>query len=337
MTDVADALWGDIDGGRIGVAVPVEDVDLLADVLAGSAPEILDHELLTMVRPDDLVFDLGASVGSFSLAAAARGARVIAVEASPRRADHLRLSATVNGSSCIAVVHAAVGRTMGRARYLTRRADRRVVEGSSSNDLVEVAATTVADLVDRHGSPNLVRIRVPGWEIDALEGAAGALDGCSIIGVGTDLVALAGRGGDWRRVVAMLASAPRVVSWLDGPHLRSIDLTRPHPQARIDLLAGRVTRPAGVLSDDERILWYAVEAVRNPGAVRARLAADLRDADELLGDARVQDVLERLLLDPAERVVRAAEWWRSHPARSTNLVDRARALQAVLATRLSLD
>jgi FkbM family methyltransferase len=337
VTDVADALWGEIDGGRIGVAVPVEDVDLLADVLAGSPPALLDRELLTMVRPDDLVFDLGASAGSFSLAAAARGGRVIAVEASPRRADHLRLSATVNGLSSIAVVHAAVGRMIGRSRYLTRRADRRVVEGSSSNDLVEVAATTVAELVDRHGSPDLVRIRIPGWEIDALEGAAGALDGSSTIGVGADLVALAGRGEDWRRVVPLLMADRRAVSWLDGIHHRPLDLTRPHPEARIDFLAGNAVRPTGPLSDDGRIVRFEAEATRNPGSVRARLAADLGHGAELLDDARVQVVLERLLLDPAERVVRAVAWWRSHPARRTSLVDRARALQAVLATRLSLD
>ena len=67
-------LWGHIDGGRIDAAVPIEDVDLLADVLGGAELGRLDHELLALIRPRDLVFDLGASVGSFSLAASARGA-----------------------------------------------------------------------------------------------------------------------------------------------------------------------------------------------------------------------------------------------------------------------
>jgi hypothetical protein len=127
------------------------------------------------------------------------------------------------------------------------------------------------------------------------------------------------------------------LTWLDGPHRRPIDAVRPHPESRVDLIVGVAPDPTAALTDDERIGRYEAEATGNPGAVRARLAADLRDGGELLDDARVQAMLERLLLDPAERVVRAVSWWRTHPARRTTLVDRARALQSVLATRLSLD
>ncbi len=329
-------LWGRIDGGRIDVAVPIEDVDLLADVLTGAAPTDFDRLLLTTVRPRDLVFDLGASVGGFALAASALGARVVAVDASPRRAAHLRLSAAVNELSSFYVVHAAVGRTEGTARYLTRHADRRVVEGSSSNDLVEIPATTVADLVAQNGPPDVVRIHTPGWEIDSLAAAEGTLDGARTVGVSADLAALAGRRQNWCGLIAMLASERRPVSWLDGRHSRPLDSTWPYPETRVDLLIG--SEPAsGALSQDERITRYEAEAARSPGAVRARLAADLADGRQLLDDGRVQAVLERLLLDPAERVVRAAAWWRSHPARRTTVVDRARALQSVLATRLSLD
>jgi FkbM family methyltransferase len=330
------ALWGHGDGGRIDVAVPVEDVDLLADVLGGAAQPRLDRELLAMVRPRDLVFDLGASVGSFALAASARGARVVAVEASPRRADHLRLSAAVNDAAEFVVVHAAVGRIEGTAHYLTRHADRRVVEGSNSNDLVEIAATTVADLVARYGSPGIVRVHAPGWEIDVLAGAAGTLDGARTIGVSADLAGLAGRGQNWRGLIALLAAEPRPVSWLDGEHDRPLDTMWPYPETRVDFLIG--SEPASdALTADERIARFEVEASLSPGVVRARLAADLRAGGELLDDTRVQATLDRLLLDPAERVVRAASWWRAHPARRTTLVDRARALQSVLATRLSLD
>jgi FkbM family methyltransferase len=330
---IADARWGHVDHGQIDVAVPVEDVDLLADVVAGADPVGLDRELLSMVRPTDLVFDVGASVGRFALAAAARGARVVAVEASPRRVDHLRLSATVNGSNSLTIVHAAVGRTVGKARYLTRRSDRRIVEGSSSNALVEIAMTTVADLVARHGSPDVVRVRTPGWEVDVLS----TLDGCRVVGVGADLVAAAKRGRDWRALVAELASGARAVTWLDGLTPRPVDATRPQPEEQFDLLGGVVPDVSDVLSDAERIGRFETEAIRNPGAVRARLAADLRHGGALLDDVSVQAMLEQLLLDPAERVVRAAAWWRSHPARRTSVVDRARALQSVLATRLSLD
>jgi FkbM family methyltransferase len=321
VIEVVDALWGSTDGGRIHVAVPVEDVDLLADVIVGADHDDLDRELLAIVRPDDLVFDLGASVGTFSLAAAVRGARVVAVEASPRRVEHLRLSAAVN-SIPMFVEHAAVGRTAGTARYLSRRRDRRVVEGSSSKDLVVIPATTMGDLVALYGEPDVVRVNTPVWEIEVL-------DGCHVIGVRADLVATGER--DWRRLLD-----GRSVTWLARQERRPLDLTRPHPEARMDILVGVEPTSDGV-TDDERIARYETEAVRSPGAIRARLAADLRDGRDLLDAGNVQALLERLLLDPAERVVRAASWWRSHPARRTSFVDRAHALQAVLATRLSLD
>jgi hypothetical protein len=243
----------------------------------------------------------------------------------------------VNELTSFFVVHAAVGRKEGTARYLTRHADRRVVEDSSSNDLAEIAATTVADLVARNGPPDVVRVRAPGWEIDVLAGADGTLDGCRAVGVGADLVALAGRRQNWRGLVALLASEERPVSWLDGPHGRPLDTTWPYPDTRVDLLIGSESGASGPLTNGERIARYEAEAVRSPSAVRARVAADLVDGRELLDDARVQAVLERFLLDPAENVVRAATWWRSHPARRTSVVDRARAFQSVLATRLSLD
>jgi FkbM family methyltransferase len=272
-----------------------------------------------------------------TLAAAARGARVVAVDASPRRAEHLRLSVTVNDmSSVVVVVPAAIGVAPGTARYLTRRSDRRVVEGSSSNDLVEVTMTTVAELVARYGRPDVVRVRTPGWEADVLRGAAGALDRCRVIGVGADLVALAERGRGVSDVVERLGSTHGAPAWLDGPHRRAIDATRPFPDGRVDLVVG-AAGPGDALTDPERIVRYAAEAAVNPAARRARLAADLADAGALLEDVALQAVLERLLLDPAERVARAAAWWRSHAARTTSVVDRAHALQAVLATRLSLD
>jgi hypothetical protein len=169
-----------------------------------------------------------------------------------------------------------------------------------------------------------------------LAAADGTLAGTRSIGVRADLVALAARGQSWRGLVALLAAEERPVSWLDGRDFRPLDAMRPYPETRVDLFIG--SEPASdALSDDERVVRYEAEAIRSPGAVRARLAADLVDGRELLDDARVQAVLERLLLDPVEQVVRAAAWWRSHPARRTTILDRARALQSVLATRLSPD
>ncbi|MGH2719563.1 MAG: hypothetical protein ACRDJU_13435, partial [Actinomycetota bacterium] len=64
--------------------------------------------MLDMVRPGDRVLDLGSHVGAFSLAAAASGCEVLAVEASPGNAAALRASAVRNGFHRLHVANVAV-------------------------------------------------------------------------------------------------------------------------------------------------------------------------------------------------------------------------------------
>src|SRR5829696_2692577 len=64
----------------------------------------------TFVKPDDLVFDVGANKGEFSLVLGRIGARVVAVEPNPALADDLRLRFRK-----ARVVEAAVSGEPGRA------------------------------------------------------------------------------------------------------------------------------------------------------------------------------------------------------------------------------
>ena len=67
------------------MALP-EDYDFLATHVAGAGKYFPPHfELaLDLAPPDGVMLDLGAHLGTFTLAAAASGRKVIAVEAAPR-------------------------------------------------------------------------------------------------------------------------------------------------------------------------------------------------------------------------------------------------------------
>jgi FkbM family methyltransferase len=135
------------------------------------------------VRPDSLVFDLGANQGEFSLLFSRIGARVVAVEPNPPLAEKLR---SRFGKS--QVVEAAVGSEPGRATlYLGRDSNystiseqwKPVVEGRNrlSEGSVEVEVTTLDALIEAFGVPVFVKIDVEGHELAVLRGLSTPIDG----------------------------------------------------------------------------------------------------------------------------------------------------------------
>src|SRR5260370_14043637 len=99
----------------IGNEATLENDPVAAAYRAGSiAPlsALLDIAL-AILQPGDRVLDLGAHLGGFALTAAARGCDVIAVEASPRNAALLQLSADHNRFTHLHAGHAAVGDRSG--------------------------------------------------------------------------------------------------------------------------------------------------------------------------------------------------------------------------------
>lgn len=134
----------------------------------------VDPLLLSMarelVRKDMTVWDIGANVGLFSFAAAALGARVLAVEADTWLADLLRRSAHLNGLP-VKVLSAAVTDTVGVSELHVSK------EGRASNSLTgsgnshPVVTVTLDWLLDRFAVPDLVKIDIEGSECAALKGA----------------------------------------------------------------------------------------------------------------------------------------------------------------------
>jgi FkbM family methyltransferase len=134
----------------------------------------VDPLLLSMarelVRKDMTVWDIGANVGLFSFAAAALGARVLAVEADTWLADLLRRSANLNGLP-VNVLSVAVADTLGVSElHLSKegRASNSLTGSGSSHPVVTV---TLDWLLDRFAVPDLLKIDIEGSECAALRGA----------------------------------------------------------------------------------------------------------------------------------------------------------------------
>lgn len=136
------------------------------------------------VAPGDLVFDVGAHVGSRTRAFRALGCRVVAVEPQPAVATTLR--AVLGRDPEVVLVNAAVSHTVGRARFAVSertptvstladewRAARRqdpAFAGVEWNKTVEVETTTLDALIAAHGLPVFVKLDIEGGEAAALAG-----------------------------------------------------------------------------------------------------------------------------------------------------------------------
>ncbi len=137
------------------------------------------------IAPDDIVFDIGAHFGDRSLAFAALGARVIAVEPQqfPRQVLQRRLAGHPQGH----VMDIALGAEPGRAQLalsdrhptlatLSRQwredlaAKQPGFSGVRWDQTVEVEVSTLDMLIEQFGEPRFCKIDVEGFEAEVLAG-----------------------------------------------------------------------------------------------------------------------------------------------------------------------
>lgn len=136
-----------------------------------------------LVSPGDLVFDIGAHVGSRSLTLSDLGAQVVAVEPQPLFAAFLR---RYLAGKLKALETVAVGARPGEVALQVSSLHPTV--SSASNDFIsqvgttdgfrhvswnrtiQVQMTSLDELIERHGPPAFCKIDVEGAEIDILNG-----------------------------------------------------------------------------------------------------------------------------------------------------------------------
>lgn len=151
-----------------------------------------DAELLkiatTLVRKNDMVWDIGANVGLFSLAAAfcaGNEGKVLSIEADTDAVALLvrtcRISAP--GHATMTVLPVAVGASIGFVRFAISKRARasNSIEGFGSSqtggvrEIRTLPSVTLDHLLGHFAAPNVLKIDVEGAEVGVLEGSANVL------------------------------------------------------------------------------------------------------------------------------------------------------------------
>jgi FkbM family methyltransferase len=127
---------------------------------------------LDLVRPGDTLVDVGANLGLYAVAAAKRGARVIAVEPDPANVRDIRRNARLNRAK-VSIVQALAGAEIGAAPLALRGSP---VSGNIDMYLgpttrYGVAPVLTLDALLKDERVDLLKIDVEGAEIDVLRGA----------------------------------------------------------------------------------------------------------------------------------------------------------------------
>ncbi len=127
---------------------------------------------LHLLRPGDLMGDIGANIGVYAvLAAGVAGAEVVAVEPAAATLPHLHDNIRLNDlAGRIAVLPLALGEAPGQVRLSARRgAANRVLLAGEAEDAAEVAVTTL-DAAFAARAPLLLKLDVEGFEARILAG-----------------------------------------------------------------------------------------------------------------------------------------------------------------------
>ena len=160
-----------------------EQIDLKVFYL-GTHERFTTARLLRLVRPGDVVFDVGANIGYFTLLAAREvgaAGNVYAFEpmrhAHDRLAEHVRLNSLAN----VRAEKSAVGATPAEGIEVSFRSSYRVFDDEArpvSTGTERVPMTTIDEYVERHGISriDLMKVDTDGFEFEVIAGAHRTLE-----------------------------------------------------------------------------------------------------------------------------------------------------------------
>jgi len=146
-------------------------------------PEKTDA-LLRLLEPGQVIFDVGANIGYYTLLASLRvgsGGKVFAFEPSPRNISYLHRHLVLNGASNVVVVPAACSDRNSLAVFEQNAAcaeGRLAAPGATAEgtDLALAATVTIDGVVSLTGYvPDVLKIDVEGAEEQVLQGAIATL------------------------------------------------------------------------------------------------------------------------------------------------------------------
>ncbi len=178
---------------------------------------------VNLIRPDDVVWDIGAHAGYFTLASARIARQVVACEASATNTLHLRRHLAINGVRNVTVIERAICDKNGE--LISFGASGSSYQGSIGGSGSTVRSATIDSLIASGlPAPTVIKMDIEGAETLALIGAS-----------------------------RVLACHPTAMLALHGPQLREqcIDILRRANYVIDDLNIGTIlARPSGTVETE---------------------------------------------------------------------------------------
>lgn len=146
---------------------------------AGIVPNIyfklFDYEdsmfILNNLNPGELFVDIGANVGHFSMLAASKKAKVIAVEPIPDTFQRLQKNIALNRLENLVILkNIGVGDAEGKLFFTQNKDVMNSVATETDTNTLEVSITTLDALLQKE-QPKIMKIDVEGYEYFVLQGA----------------------------------------------------------------------------------------------------------------------------------------------------------------------
>jgi FkbM family methyltransferase len=224
---------------------------------SGRAPA-MDALYTRFIKPDDLVFDIGAHVGDRIRAFRRLGARVVAVE--PQPALFRTLTALFGRDDAVTLVPSAVGRVAGTAMMMinldnptTSTLSTEFIEASRDAEGWEAQAwpqslpvhvTTLDELITTYGVPSFIKIDIEGFEAESLAGLSHRIPALSFefttiqraVGLAS-LERCTALG--YTRFCAALGESQRLGEWLSAADIADWLMALPHAANSGDIYARR--------------------------------------------------------------------------------------------------
>ncbi len=218
----------------------------------------MDALYARFIKPDDLVFDIGAHVGDRIRAFRRLGARVVAVE--PQPALFRTLTALFGRDAAVTLVPSAVGRVAGTAMMMinldnptTSTLSTDFIEASRGAEGWEAQAwpqslpvhvTTLDELITTYGVPSFIKIDIEGFEAESLAGLSHRIPALSFefttiqraVGLAS-LERCTALG--YTRFCAALGESQRLGEWLSAHDIAAWLMALPHAANSGDIYARR--------------------------------------------------------------------------------------------------
>lgn len=138
-----------------------------------------DQLVMKLLRPGDVVYDIGANIGYTSLLYAHSvfpGGAVIAIEPSPRAFSFL--SQAIAGNPVIEAMNVALSDKEGtRPFYETKTLDTSSLEAIHGIDPIDVRVLTFDQVTKTNPKPTFIKVDVEGHELAVFRGMAATLGG----------------------------------------------------------------------------------------------------------------------------------------------------------------